>query len=70
MFGFAAVAPIAICNEIRSSSLMIDFKRFSNFHFAITRDHCGHIFRYVEAADFQNTTGAKRTYSYGCQLKG
>ena len=49
---------------------LIDFKRFSNFHFAITGDNCGHIFRYVEAADFQNTSDANRTYSYDCQLKG
>ena len=64
MFGFAAAAPVAICNEISEQCQLIDFKRFSNFHFAITRDHCDHIFRYVEAADFQNTTGKKRTYSY------
>ena len=49
MFGFAA-EPIAMCNEIQSSSQLIDFKPFSNFHFDIARDNCGHIFRYVEAA--------------------
>ena len=59
MFGFAA-EPIAICNEIQSRSQLIDFKRFSNFHFAITRDNCGHIFGLVEAADFQNAAGAKQ----------
>ena len=59
MFGFAA-EPIAICNEIQSRSQLIDFKRFSNFHFAITRDNCGHIFRLVESADFQNAAGAKQ----------
>ena len=35
--------PIAICNEIQSSSQLIEFKRFSNFHFAITRDNCGKV---------------------------
>ena len=46
-----------------------DFKHFSNFHFAITRDNCGHILRCVEAADIQNTTGAKRTNLSSCVLK-
>ena len=70
MFGFTA-EPKAICNEIQSSSQLIDFKRFSNyFHFAITKDNGGHIFRYLEAADIQNTTGAKRTNSSDCDLKG
>ena len=68
MFGFP-VESIAICNEIQSSNQLIDFKRFSSFHFALTRHNCGHIFRYVEAADFKNTTGANRRYSYDCRLK-
>ena len=46
MFGFAA-EPIAICNEIQSSSQLIDFERFSNFHFAVTRDNCGRIFSFL-----------------------
>ena len=53
-----------------SSSQLINLKRFSRFRFPIKRDHCGYIYRYVEAADYQNTTGAKRTYSHNCQLKG
>ena len=69
MFGFAA-EPRPICNEIQSNSQLIDFERFSNFHFAKTRDNYTHILRYVEPADFQNTAGAKRTYSSVCQLKG
>ena len=69
MIGFAA-EPVAIYNEIQSSGQLIDFERFSNFHFAIARDNCGHIFKYVQAGDFQNTSGANRTYSYDCQLKG
>ena len=69
MFGFAA-EPIAICNEIQSSSQLIDFKRFSNFHFALARDNSGHIFGYAEAADIQNTTGDNRTNSSDCELKG
>ena len=67
---YFAAEPIAICNENQSASQLIDFEYFSNFHFAITRDNCGHIFRYVEAADFQNTAGARQTYSSVCQLKG
>ena len=51
MIGFAAET-MAICNEIQSRGQLIDFERFSNFHFAITRDNCGHIFKYVEAGDF------------------
>ena len=38
MFGFAA-EPIAIWNEIQSNRQLIDFKRLSNFIFAITRDN-------------------------------
>ena len=44
MFRFA-VEPIATYNEIQSVSQLIDFECFSNFHFAITKDNCGHIFR-------------------------
>ena len=60
---------MAIYNKIQSSSHLIDFERFSNFHFAITRDNCDHIFRYVEALEFQNTAGAKRAYLSVCQLR-
>ena len=52
MFGFAA-EPIAICNEIQRSSQLIDFKRFSNLHFAITRNNCGHVFKYVKLQIFK-----------------
>ena len=38
MLGFAA-EPIAICNKIQNRSQLIDFKRYSNFHFATTRDN-------------------------------
>ena len=68
MIGFAA-EPKAIRNEIQTSSQLIDFKHFSNFHFPITRNNCDHISKYVEAADFQNTSGANRTYSYDSELR-
>ena len=56
--------------KIQSCSQLIGFKRFKTYQFAITRDHCGHIFRSVKAADFQNIAGANHTNLYDCKFKG
>ena len=69
IFLFAA-EQIALATKIQSCSQLIGFKRFTNYHFAIIRDSCAHIFRFVKATDFQSITGANRTNLYDWALKG
>ena len=69
IFRFVA-EQIALVTKIQRCSQLIGFKCFKNYHFAIIRDNCAHICRFVNVADFQSIAGANHTNSYDCLSKG
>jgi len=63
-----AAEQIVLATKIQSGIQLI--KRFTNYRFAIIRDSCAHIFRFVKATDFQIIAGASRANPYDWVLKG